>query len=229
MITPPAIGHRDTHRGNGLALRATVSCCLWYGAETGDFARGRAAIEHHRGYRGGGTMTDDTHLASTPRPLPPSQRSGRRPSVAQAVRRVCLECLGATNGRGAFDCGSELCPLRPASPFMGKSMPEGFRGPSYPGEPPVVPKRRPSRRLVHAQCRQCQPGDSTDCAATECALHPYRPWPGPGHAPRRKASPAQREAAARATAASLRARGHATAPERNRQRASTATGRAFDG
>jgi len=139
-----------------------------------------------------------------------------RPTVAQAVRRFCLDCLGATNGRGAFDCGSEVCPLRHASPFLGKPMPESFRGPSYLGEPPLVPRRRPSRKLIHAQCRQCQPDDRDDCEAEDCALYPYRPWDGPGKAPRRKASPAQREAAARGR-------------ETMRQRASTATGAAFDG
>ena len=152
----------------------------------------------------------------------------RRPTAAQAIRRFCLECVGATSGRAAFDCGSTLCPLRPANPFLGRPMPEGSRGASYPGEPVLVLKRRPSRRLIHDQCRQCQPGDHSDCLATRCALYPYRLWDGPGKAPRRKASPAQREAAARATAASLRARGHARAPETNRQRASTAVGGAFD-
>ena len=125
-------------------------------------------------------------------------RDGRRAtSVASCLRRFCLDCLGLTSARGAFDCGSEVCPLRPACPFLGKPMPTTFRGPSYPGEPSLVAKRRPSRRLIDAQCRQCQPGDSTDCMADDCALYPYRPWPGPGHAPRRRASPAQREAAAR--------------------------------
>ena len=138
------------------------------------------------------------------------------PTVAACVRRFCLDCLGATNGRGAFDCGSTVCPLRPASPFLGKPMPEAFRGPGYSGEPASVPRRRPSRMLIHAQCRQCQPGDTTDCRAEDCALYPYRPWSGPGHAARRKASPAQREAAARGR-------------ESMRQKASTAVGAALDG
>jgi len=151
-----------------------------------------------------------------------------RPSPGVALRAFCLTCLGATSGRSGFDCGSTLCPLRPASPFLGKAMPESFRGPSYRGEPAPVPRRRPSRKFVHDQCRQCQPGDTTDCMAADCALYPFRPWDGPGKAPRRKASPAQCEAAARATAASLRVRGHARTPEMNRQRASTAVGGTFD-
>jgi len=138
------------------------------------------------------------------------------PTVSACIRRFCLDCLGASSGRGAFDCASRICPLRPASPFLGKPMPDGFRGPSYAGEPPLVSKRRPSRRLIHDQCRQCQPTDRTDCLATDCALYPYRPWPGPGHAARRKASPAQREAAARGR-------------QTMRQRASTAAGASFDG
>ncbi len=155
-------------------------------------------------------------------------RMASAPTVSTCVRRFCLDCLGATSGRASFDCGSKACLLRPASPFLGKPMPPHLRGPSYRGEPAPAPKRRPSRRLIHAQCRQCQPGDSSDCMTTDCPLYPYRPWDGPGKAPRRKASPAQREAAARATAASLRARGHATAPVTNRQKASTAQRAAFD-
>jgi len=145
----------------------------------------------------------------------PAESRASVPTVAICVKRFCLECLGATSGRAAFDCGSKVCPLRPASPFLGKLMPESLRGPTYPGELPAVPRRRPSRALIHAQCRQCQPGDTSDCMAEGCALYPYRPWPGPGHAARRKASVAQREAAARGR-------------ESMRQRASTAVGGAFD-
>ena len=173
-------------------------------------------------------MTGTTYPARIEDHVSANLRLRRGHSVAQAIRRFCLDCLGASSGRGAFDCGSAFCPLRPASPFLGKHMPDGFRGPSYVGEPPPAARRRPSRRLIHDQCRQCQPGDRSDCLATRCALYPYRLWDGPGKAPRRKASPAQREAAARATAASLRARGHARALETNRQRATTAMGGAFD-
>ena len=143
-------------------------------------------------------------------PLKPSA-----PTVSACIRRFCLDCLGASSARGAFDCTSVLCPLRPASPFLGKPMPEGFRGPSYPGEPLSVPKRRPSRGLIHAQCRQCQPGNTTDCMAIDCALYPFRPWLGPGHTTRRKASPAQAAAAARGR-------------QTMRQRASTAVGGMLD-
>jgi len=135
---------------------------------------------------------------------------------AACVRRFCLECLDATTGRGAFDCGSEVCPLRPASPFLGKPMPLTMRTEDYDGEPARVPKRRPSRKLIHAQCRQCQPDGRDDCEAEDCALHRYRPWDGSGKAGQRKASPAQLQAAARGR-------------ETMRQKASTAVGQAFDG
>ena len=144
-----------------------------------------------------------------------SPRGSSLPTVAACVRRFCLECVGATSGRAAFDCGSTVCPLRSASPFLGKPMPESFKGPTYPGEPAVVPRRRPSGKLIHAQCRQCQPGDMSDCEAEDCAPYLFRPWDGPGHAARRKVSPAQAEAAARGR-------------ESMRQKASTAVGAALD-
>ncbi len=137
-------------------------------------------------------------------------------TIAACVKRFCLECVGATTGRAAFDCGSKVCPLRPASPFLGKPLPLTMRADDYEGEPTRVAKRRPSRMIIHAQCRQCQPGDRTDCEATDCALYAYRPWDGPGKADRRKASQAQIEAAARGR-------------ESMRQKASTAVGAAFDG
>jgi len=146
------------------------------------------------------------------------------PTVSTRIRRFCLDCLGASDGRGAFDCGSMVCPLRPASPFLRKPMPDGFRGPSYLGEPAPVPKRRPSRRLIHAQCRQCQPGDSTDCMAEDCGLYPFRPWDGPGKVGKRRPSEKQLahlESARRLTPA---ARLSATPI----QKPSTAVGAAFD-
>jgi len=151
-----------------------------------------------------------------------SARQGR-PSPGAALRAFCLACLGATNARGGFDCGSTLCQLRPASPFLGKAMPESFRGPSYRGEPAPVPRRRPSRRLVHDQCRQCQPGDTTDCMAADCALYPFRPWDGPGKAPRRRLS--EKELAQRRLAQSdpsFRAR------KTRGQKPNTAVGGTFD-
>jgi len=141
----------------------------------------------------------------------------RRPTVAKAVRGFCLACVGAVSARAAFDCGSTVCPLHPASPFLGRAMPVSMRVTDYQAseEPARVGRRRPSRVLIHAQCRQCQPGDKTDCLGTDCALYPYRPWSGPGHAARRKASPAQVDAAARGR-------------ESMRQKGSTAVGAALD-
>jgi len=150
-------------------------------------------------------------------PLTGEERRQHRPTAAQAIRHFCLACVGATSGRGAFDCGSTVCPLHPASPFLGRAMPVSMRVTDYQAseEPARVGRRRPSRVLIHAQCRQCQPGDKTDCLGTDCALYPYRPWSGPGHAARRKASPAQVDAAARGR-------------ESMRQKGSTAVGAAFD-
>jgi hypothetical protein len=151
-------------------------------------------------------------------------RTAPVPSVSSCLRRFCLDCLGAASGRAAFDCGSTACPLRPASPFLGKPMPEGFQGPSYSGEPPLVPRRRPSRSLVHAQCRQCQPGDTTDCVAEDCALYPFRPWDGPGKAAKRKRSEKQL-----AQIAAARERSPLTQPPgRREQKPTTAVGAAFD-
>ena len=147
------------------------------------------------------------------------------PTPAACVRRFCLECLAATSGRGAFDCGSQVCPLRPASPFLGKPMPESLRGRSCLGEPPLAPKRRPSRRLIHAQCRQCQPGDATDCTATDCALYLFRPWEGPGKAGKRR--PSQRQLAHLESARRLILA--ARRPATPIQNPTTAVGRAFDG
>ena len=158
-----------------------------------------------------------------PRQAPTHSRASL-PSVSTCVRRFCLDCLGVSSGRGAFDCGSTVCLLRPASPFLGKPMPESFRGANCPGEPHSVLKCRPSRRLIHAQCRQCQPGNATDCTATECPLYPLRPWDGPGKAPKRRLS--ERELAQRRLAQSspsFRAR------KTRGQKPSTAQEGAFDG
>ena len=127
----------------------------------------------------------------------PARNGTSRPKVAACVRRFCLDCLGLTSARGAFDCQSRVCPLYQASPFR------------------RVGRRRATKGLVVSYCRHCQPGDRSDCGGDDCALYRYRPWPGPGHAARRKASPAQREAAARGR-------------ESMRQKGSTAVGAALD-
>jgi len=119
-------------------------------------------------------------------------------TVAACVRRFCLECLGATSGRNAFDCLSRICLLYAACPFWHKPMPVTMRPPDYDGEPdiPRPKRRRPSRSPIRAYCRTCQPGDRTDCQGSACALYPYRPWPGPGHAPKPERTAKQRAAAA---------------------------------
>jgi hypothetical protein len=87
------------------------------------------------------------------------------PSVAACIRRFCLDCLGATNGRGACDCQSQVCPLYAASPFR------------------QTRRRRASKGLVAAYCRHCQPEDKTDCGASDCGLFAWRPWQ-PGGQPK---------------------------------------------
>ncbi len=157
--------------------------------------------------------------------ITPAQRRSSVLTVAACVKRFCLECVGATTGRAAFDCGSKVCPLRPASSFLGKPLPVTMRADDYEGEPARVAKRRPSRTVIHAQCRQCQPSDRTDCEATDCALYAYRPWDGPGKAGKRRPSErqlAQLESARRLTPA---ARRH----ESPAQKPSTPVGAALDG
>ena len=80
------------------------------------------------------------------------------PTVTARVRRFCLDCLGATDGRGAFDCQSQVCPLYVALPFR------------------QARRRRASKGLVVSYCRHCQPGDRSDCGAVDCALFAWRPW-----------------------------------------------------
>jgi len=84
--------------------------------------------------------------------------------VSACIRRFCLDCLGATSRRGAFDCASSICPLYAASPFR--------HG-----------RRRATKGLVAEYCRHCQPGDQSDCGAEDCAIYPWRPWQ-PGGQPK---------------------------------------------
>jgi hypothetical protein len=116
----------------------------------------------------------------------------------EAIRAFCMECVGASNARVAFDCLSRICLLYAACPFWRKPMPVTMRPPDYDGEPdiPRPERRRPSRSLIRAYCRTCQPGDRTDCLGVDCALYPYRPWPGPGHAAKPQRTAKQRASAA---------------------------------
>jgi len=131
-----------------------------------------------------------------------------------AIRRFCLECVGADSARAAFDCLCAECVLYPAHPWRDKPMPVS-KQPLVDGKVPerilaeerrlaercqAVPKRRASREMIRAFCRDCQPGDRTDCEATGCPLYPYRPWPGPGHPPKRQRTARQRAAASRGLA-----------------------------
>jgi hypothetical protein len=168
-------------------------------------------------------MTTTMQHLREPGTLSIRQRLVKGPTQARAIRRFCLDCVGATSGRGAFDCGDRVCPLHPASPFVGKAMPKHLRPPDYDGEPARVAKRRPSKALIHAQCRQCQPGDRTDCEAADCALYPFRPWDGPGKVPKRRLT--EKELSQRRLAQSSRS---FQARKARGQRTSTAVGAALD-
>jgi len=135
-----------------------------------------------------------------------SQR--RQPTPGQAIRLFCMDCVGASSTRGAFDCLSRICLLYGANPFRGRPMPKTLRVPEEDYNPATLeeeresmricaarPRQRPSRKLIRAYCRSCQPGDRTDCLGVDCALYPYRPWPGPGHVPKRERTAKQRAAA----------------------------------
>jgi len=155
--------------------------------------------------------------------------SGVKPASAitpgRAIRQFCSECVGADNSRAAFDCLSQVCLLYAASPFWHKPMPVSMRDPDYDGEPqiPRPKRRRASRSLISAYCRSCQPGDRTDCLSSDCALYPYRPWPGPGKAPRRRLSDKRL-----AQIAAARQRSPLTLSRKREQKPSTAVGAAFD-
>jgi hypothetical protein len=117
------------------------------------------------------------------------RQSRETPTVTACVRRFCLDCLGATSGRSAYDCQSRTCPLYQSSPFR--------RG----------GRRRATKGLVVAYCRHCQPEDRTDCAGPytcpdgtlaqpECALFAWRPWqPGGQPKARRVSDPERRRLA----------------------------------
>jgi hypothetical protein len=87
------------------------------------------------------------------------------PTIAACLRRFCLDCMGASSARGAFDCQSRVCPLYQASPFR------------------QTGRHRATKGLVVTYCRHCQPGDTTDCQGASCALYPWRPWQ-PGGQPK---------------------------------------------
>jgi hypothetical protein len=186
------------------------------------------ARPHEIAARGPQGAVWSTHLPvtdSTGQRRKPAQSKSSVPTVAARVRRFCLDCVGASSGRAAFDCGSTVCPLRPASPFLGKPMPDSFQRPTYSGEPHPLPKRRPSRKLIHAQYRQCQSGGTSDCGAEDCALFPFRPWDGPGKA--RKRRPSEKQLAHLESARRLIPAARLSATPI--QKPSTAAGGAFDG
>ena len=138
-----------------------------------------------------------------------SDASTHKRSVGETVRRFCLECVGAANPKQAFDCLSRICPFRESTPFRGKPRPKTLapeRGVSEgererEREEAGQPKRRATKADIARYCRGCQPGDMTDCGATEaglpaslnCALYFWRPWRPGGQPKTRKVKKAERE------------------------------------
>jgi len=114
--------------------------------------------------------------SSGARPLQvPARSRATLPTVAACVRRFCLDCMGASSARGAFDCQSRVCPLYAASPFR------------------QTGRHRATKGLVVTYCRHCQPGDLTDCGGEQCALHPWRPWQPGGQPKLRTMTESQRK------------------------------------
>lgn len=105
--------------------------------------------------------------AQRPRPKIDTETARAAPlaTITTCARRFCLDCLGLTSGRGAFDCQSKVCPLYACSPVRRDG------------------RKRVSKQLIRRQCEQCQPEDRSDCGATDCALFFWHPWQ-PGGQPR---------------------------------------------
>lgn len=119
----------------------------------------------------------------------------------QAIRNRCLQCLDCSIYH-AYDCGCGTCPLYAAHPFRGKRMvtaraPESGERKSELARieklHTTCPKRKPSRAIIAAACRLCQPETRDDCGATDCGLYPYCPFQ-PGGVPKRAQSDKQRYA-----------------------------------
>ncbi len=152
-----------------IGVHARASGCT--GPTVPDARRAQAGAGRTPRRDDGGTMRDTSRTALQTRLAYPR----RRPGAAEAIRRFCLDCLGATSGRGAFDCQSRICPLYQASPFRRAG------------------RRRASKGLVVDYCRHCQPGDQSDCGAEDCALYPWRPWQPGGQPKARRLTDSQKQ------------------------------------
>jgi len=139
-------------------------------------------------------------------------------TVSQAVRQMCLGCLGANTAGTAHDCLSSLCPLYVCSPFRGRLVPKSQRGTVWvdtgrkrkgkavgtmvdmydeasataviAAHQKKFPRKRPSMTLLNKMCYACQPETREDCAKVECPLFFWRPWQ-PGGRPKRRISAKQ--------------------------------------
>jgi len=105
----------------------------------------------------------------------------------QMIREKCIDCLGVINGRGAFDCIGESCPLYPAMPWRGKVLALQEQDALYLKQVEQLAKRVPTRRagknLIRQMCYACQEGRE-DCLA-DCPLRPLTPFQ-PGGQPKRR-------------------------------------------
>lgn len=106
-----------------------------------------------------------------------------KPTLGEAVRSFCLECLGAERTSQAFDCQSRECPLYVCCPFRGREVPHN-RNPEPSPQHELEqaervhrdrPKRRPSRALVREQCDMCLPpqSEAEHCEHMDCPLYPF--------------------------------------------------------
>ncbi len=137
-------------------------------------------------------------------------------TARQAVRKHCMDCLGAETGYQAYDCtaDSALCPLYACHPFRGKLLPASQRpkvGYDEAAEKARLAahhakhfRRVPSGSLCTAMCRQCMGvetrqdlpeeqkggGNRESCGKSSCALWNWQPYK-PGGVPKRPMSEKQ--------------------------------------
>jgi hypothetical protein len=135
------------------------------------------------------------------------------PTMSDAIREKCKQCLGIEGSAFTYDCLSEGdCPLYAAHRFIGTPqsasrssktvchVSEHDRELSRRG----MKKRRPSKAIIAAMCRQCNPDDQ-DCTSRDipeygaeaCPLLPWTPFQ-PGGQPKNAISPEMRERLLRA-------------------------------
>ena len=132
----------------------------------------------------------------------------------QAVRAECRSCLSIPKGGSGYDCLDPSCPLYPAQPWRGRDLPKSLQPPN--DSPPdeaekatrilrEVTRRRATRRMIRAKCRDCLPERTgqPDCTIVDCALFGLTPFQ-PGGQPKQTRSAKQQAAAKASGLANLR-------------------------